>query len=239
MRVCDIRIHEVGAALPCVHHGNQPDSTSGPREVYSKTEVTRPFNDYASVEVGRTCPLQHPRAGSHSTFRASLFMELPPNQSGLAAGTFELSAGLKLSGASIWVSSRNYTVQTQDYAAAQIEAADNFTLVEPFVTSYPFIWTRDRANPNDSFYANEPLSVKYVMKLQPSTRGDYKFVVTPPAGVKLCRLDLIHIGENMPCTERPPLELTGYENTKLVYADGTPEKEHACGESAQWEFKVR
>ena len=110
--------------------------------------------------------------------------------------------------------------------------------VEPFVTSYPFITTKDRVVPNASFYMNEPLTIKYVMKLQPSTRGDYKFVVTPPAGVMVCKLDLIHIGENMPCTEKPPVELTGNENTVLTYADGTPEKEHACGEQAQWEFKV-
>ena len=226
----------MGEAVPCVYHGNQPNAT-GPKEVYSKSDATRPFNDYASIEVGRTCPLQYPKA-DHSTFRASLYMELPPNQTGLQTGTFELNAGLRLSDSSVWVSSRNYTIQTTDYANAAIEAANSSMPVEPFVTSYPFITTRDRADPNASFYMNEPLTIKYVMKLQPSTRGDYKFVVTPPAGVMVCKLDLIHIGDNMPCTERPPVELTGNENTILTYADGTPEKEHGCGEPAQWEFKV-
>lgn len=35
------------------------------------------------------------------------------------------------------------------------------------------------------------------------------------------------------------VELTGNENTILTYgSDGTQEKEHGCGEPAQWEFKV-
>ena len=242
VRVCAIRIHEVGEALPCVHHSNQPNDT-GPIEVYSKSDASRPFNDYASVEVGRTCPLQYPGAGAgSSTFRASLYMELPPNQSGLSSGTFELNAGLRLSGSSIWVSSRNYTIQTSDYSGAVIEAANSSMPVEPFVTAYPFITTKDRADPTAAFHINEPLFIKYVMKLQPTTRGDYKFVVTPPPGVMVCKLDLIHIGENMPCTEKPPVELTGNENTILTYGtpggSWTPELEHACGEPAQWEFKV-
>ena len=240
--MCAIRIHEVGEALPCVYHGNQPNAT-GPIEVYSKSDATRPFNDYASIEVARTCPLQYPQA-DHSTFRASFYMELPPNQTSITNGDiFELNAGLKLSGSSVWVSSRNYTIKTTDYSSAAIEAANSSMPVEPFVTSYPFITTRDRAIPNASFYVNEPLTIKYVMKLQPTTRGDYKFVVKPPPGVMVCKLDLIHIGENMPCTEKPPVgvELTGNENTALTYGTvtgWTPELEHACGEPAQWEFKV-
>jgi hypothetical protein len=76
------------------------------------------------------------------------------------------------------------------------------------------------------------------MKLQPRTRGDYVFKITPPAAAKICRLELLHIGDNMPCTEPPPIIPTGYENTLLQYAAGVALDANECGEDASYTFKV-
>ncbi len=93
-RICAIRIHEVGKALPCVYHGNQPNQTA-PKETYTKTDPNRPFNDYATVEVGRTCPYKAPDAvTADNTFKASMYYELPP-QAGITGGTFVLNSGLR------------------------------------------------------------------------------------------------------------------------------------------------
>ena len=60
--------------------------------------------------------------------------------------------------------------------------------------------------------------------------------------MKICKLELTHIGRNFPCHSTQPDEalITAglATNVDLVYGDGTAESEHACGQSAEFEFKV-
>ena len=56
--------------------------------------------------------------------------------------------------------------------------------------------------------------------------------------MKVCKIEITHIGENMPCTEAPGPTTTGYENTMIQYAQGVVDNEHACGEIAEYTFTV-
>ncbi len=138
------------------------------------------------------------------------------------------------------MSSRPYTINTAAQGPAVESASTPAGPIEPYVSSYPYLTNKDKATPSDSWKAGEVFVVKYIMKIQPRTRGKYVFKVTPPASAKLCKLELVHIGENMPCTEPPPenTPLTGYENTKRTYADGVAADAHECGKHADYTFTV-
>ena len=103
----------------------------------------------------------------------------------------------------------------------------------PFVTAYPILTTRGRTNA--AFDNKEGVYIQYIIKPQPLTQGNYKFVVNPGAKMKICKLSILHIGENFPCMEKPGDPVTEYDNIKLTY-DGTGA--HACGETATYEFFV-
>ena len=57
--------------------------------------------------------------------------------------------------------------------------------------------------------------------------------------MKVCKLVITHIGENMPCTEPPGPTVTGYENTEIVYAGGVIGDEHQCDKEAEYKFTVQ
>jgi len=81
--VCAVRIHDVGEGLPCVD-GAYYESED--RLEYAKSTEQRPFNDVATVDVGRICPVNYPEKGVDShKFQATMYYELPP-QSTIVAG---------------------------------------------------------------------------------------------------------------------------------------------------------
>ncbi len=71
----------------------------------------------------------------------------------------------------------------------------------PFVSSYPIITTRYRSS--EEFENREGFLIQYIFKPQPLSRGDYVFTLQVPPDLKLCRLEVTHIGENLPCLQRP------------------------------------
>lgn len=93
--------------------------------------------------------------------------------------------------------------------------------------------------PSPSFLINEPFHIKYLIKIQPLTRGDYVFKVSPPAEFKICKLIITHVGENMPCVQQPSASTTGAENTQIKYSPSQPEQAKECGADAEIAFKVR
>ena len=119
-----------------------------------------------------------------------------------------------------------------DFAALN---PDNTTVQPPFVTSYPIITTRGRQS--EAFDAKEGFFIQYIIKFQPGTRGDYKFRVDPGPNYKLCKMEIRHIGANMPCTEPPGPTVTQFDNVVLSYNPdgGTP---HDCGVVGEYTFKV-
>ena len=108
--------------------------------------------------------------------------------------------------------------------------------IEPYFTAYPYVSTKDRDS--SEFNRGEAFFVQYLMKLQPSTRGNYNLDITPPAGARVCSLAITHIGANMPCTEAPGKVITGYENTQILYDEGGSGQERACGKSVDVHFHV-
>ena len=83
------------------------------------------------------------------------------------------------------------------------------------------------------------LKYKYFCILFFLISGDYTFDINlSDAKLKVCKIEITHIGANMPCTEPPGPSLHGYENTEVVYADGVVAEEHMCGKKAQFKFYV-
>ena len=74
LRLCRIRIYRVGEALPCVQFAD-PKS----KEVYSKTEDTKVYDDYGKIEIGNICPVNYPYGKKSSNqLTAQVVYEVPP-----------------------------------------------------------------------------------------------------------------------------------------------------------------
>ncbi len=78
LRICETRVHDVGKALPCIggktHRANFAKSDDDIRE----------FNDLATVDIGRTCPVGIPdAAAADNKFKVTLIYEAP-TQTGMA-----------------------------------------------------------------------------------------------------------------------------------------------------------
>ena len=82
LRLCELRIHTIGDALPCVDGVKKFVSPT-----YSKSdEALRPFNDFADIYFSKFCPINEPDAKAEDNqFKAILIYELPP-QEGIATG---------------------------------------------------------------------------------------------------------------------------------------------------------
>ena len=66
------------------------------------------------------------------------------------------------------------------------------------------------------------------------------FQISPSPAMKICLVEVVSIGENMPCAEIPPKVPTPYDNVKIFYGDSTgPLSEKKCGMPAAVEFYVR
>ena len=115
------------------------------------------------------------------------------------------------------------------------------TLTTPFVTDYPDVTIKDlQGYPNSvAFKANTGFFIKYIIKTPPQTFGQYVFTVNKDDGTnkyfKVCRLLIIQVGDNYPCTQNMPKSATGYETTIRSYSD-EPHKE---GKEASYKFTVR
>ena len=106
----------------------------------------------------------------------------------------------------------------------------------PFVTAYPDVTIKDLTGyPRVNFKKGNGFFVKYIIKTPPQTFGKYVFTVnTENNNFKVCRLLLLYIGDNYPCTRRMPKSPTGFETTVLNYGSSP----HSTGEEVTYEFKV-
>ena len=103
----------------------------------------------------------------------------------------------------------------------------------PFFTSYPIISTRDKATP--MFDRGEGLFVQYLLKTKPMTHSPMMLRLGPPAHIKICKVLITHIGNNLPCMDAPPLiPNPDLDNVVITYTDQTEK----CGENATIDFKV-
>ena len=136
---------------------------------------------------------------------------------------YRVNGGLKIGDSTIWISTRTYLLRTADYAALPILSANNGP-TRPFISSYPL--------PQDPVVPGQGFMVKYIVKTRAYTRGDYALAVTSDSA-SVCKVEVIFVGENMPCTEPPGPSLTGYENTEIAYPEDADGKR-----SGQIVFKV-
>ena len=163
----------------------------------------------------------------------------------------KLHGGIRVDGETIWVASNTYTTQTEEYGNARaVVSGATPEVIVPFVTDYPDVSLKDLTGYSQgqvSFKKNSGFFVKYIIKTPPQTFGHYKFTVnredTSNTYFKVCRLLLLQIGDNYPCTQEMPASPTGYETTVLNYGvtgpyDSTDHPDPKAGQEASYEFKV-
>ena len=115
-----------------------------------------------------------------------------------------------------------------------MEVYRTFRLISaPYVTSYPIITTRGRTS--EAFMVQEGFFIKYILKFPPGTMGTYQFRVreadaqdNPTSHLKLCKLQVQHIGANMPCTRVPTQAPTDYDSI-IYWNNNTDSAGSICG----------
>ena len=163
----------------------------------------------------------------------------------------KLHGGIRVADQTIWAASNTYTIQKKQFVdsggspEAVVSGASPEVIV-PFVTDYPDVTVKDLGN-IVNFQKKDGFFIKYIFKTPPQTFGKYIFTVnlddTTNKYFKVCRLLLLQIGDNYPCTEPMPASPTGYETTILTYGkDGeyhpSDNTEPKAGQSANYEFMV-
>ena len=165
--------------------------------------------------------------------------------------TMKLHGGIRVAGETIWAASNTYTIKKQQYehTNAVVSGASPEVIV-PFVTDYPDVTKKDLtgyANNAVSFKKKDGFFIKYIFKTPPQTFGKYTFTVNMDDSTnkyfKVCRLLLLQIGDNYPCTEPMPASPTGHETTELTYGkDGeyhpSTNDQPKAGQTASYEFMV-
>ena len=101
------------------------------------------------------------------------------------------------------------------------------------MTSYPVITTRGRTS--EAFMIQEGFFIKYILKFPPGTMGTYQFRVweadgqgAPTSYLKLCKIQVQHIGANMPCTKAPTQSATDYDSI-VLWNNNTEYTGGSCG----------
>ena len=162
----------------------------------------------------------------------------------------KLHGGIRVDGATIWVASNTYTTQTDEYGYSRaVVSGANPVVTAPFVTDYPDVSLKDLPQyPGSvSFKKSSGFFVKYIIKTPPQTFGAYNFIVnrddTTNKYFKVCRLLLLQVGDNYPCTKAMPASPTGYETTTLKYIttgpyDSSTNQDPKAGQYAEYNFKV-
>ena len=81
----------------------------------------------------------------------------------------------------------------------------------------------------------EGFFIKYILKFPPGTMGTYQFRVweadgqaAPTSHLKLCKLQVQHIGTNMPCTKVPTKSASEYDSI-LFWNNNTDNTDSTCG----------
>ena len=98
---------------------------------------------------------------------------------------------------------------------------------DPFVTSYPIITTRGRTS--EAFMMEEGFFIKYILKFAPGTMGTYRFRVWETTKhLKLCKLQVQHIGSNLPCTKVPTQSATDHDSM-IFWNNITDDTASTCG----------
>ena len=126
------------------------------------------------------------------------------------------------------------------------------SVTTPFVTDYADVTIKDLQGYDTdsvSIKKNSGFFVKYIIKTPPQTFGKYTFTVNKDDTskyFKVCRVLLLHIGDNYPCTEPMPASPTGYETTLLKYGTELDRRDKTRddgdspikGQAVTYEFKV-
>ena len=122
LEICAIRVHRVGKGLPCLLH-SKPNA----RDSYAKSDPSRKFDDFGSVNLGSACPVNYPGgdASSANQFTASMYWRLPQNQVRTSDKLF-LGGGIRAGQESVWASAEEYTLaDTLEKETLGILAQDN------------------------------------------------------------------------------------------------------------------
>ena len=245
LEVCAIRVHRVGSGLPCIYHSN-PNS----RETHANSDSARQFYDAGSLEIGATCPVNYPNGdGKANQFTASMYWRRPQKQDTPTSTELFLGGGMSVVTKYVWPLAEKYEVagtleaETKGILAFRDDVVDpgkifyqmpiggpgplSFNFSDPFVTSYPIITTRGRTS--EAFMMEEGFFIKYILKFAPGTMGTYRFRVWETTKhLKLCKLQVQHIGSNLPCTKVPTQSATDHDSM-IFWNNITDDTASTCG----------
>merc|ERR1719264_73040 len=59
------------------------------------------------------------------------------------------------------------------------------------------------------------VTVRYILKTQPGTRGKYTLIINPGPGLAICKLAVVGIGKNMACARVPTGFVDKYQLIKV------------------------
>ncbi len=113
------------------------------------------------------------------------------------------------------------------------------------VTPYPLISTRELSDPSAGFATDGAVFFnKYILKLQPRTRGSVEFVVEPDTTnvaktkFRICKLGVLFVGANIPCLRMPGPEKGPQDNVVFQYGTDPQVEDKSCGGTSKITFKV-
>ena len=157
----------------------------------------------------------------------------------------KLHGGIRVDGETIWVASNTYTTKTDTFGFSNaIKSGADPQLIVPFVSDYPDVTIKDLTGyPSSvSFKKNTGFFIKYIIKTPPQTFGTYSININREDNdnkyFKVCRLLLLHVGDNYPCTKSMPASPTGDETTILTYNEDTSQDDPRAGQVAKYSFTV-
>ena len=76
LKLCRIRVFDIGDGLPCVELANTKS-----KESYTKSDEAKLNNDYGSIEIGNVCPVNYPNGDAMANkFKAQAVFTIQPNE---------------------------------------------------------------------------------------------------------------------------------------------------------------
>ena len=197
-------MEKVGQGMPCQLKYKKENSLEA-ASTYSKSG-SRTLYDTVTIDLGSTCPINY----DTSDITISYIYELP-NQSGFSSGTeIELNSGFYLENTALFTSAKNISTSSTVYEEI-INYDSSQSLIKPYVTA--------RVE-SEQIILNDISAVRYVVKINRGTMGMLKmdFTSSVSDSLEFCKVEVVQIGHNLACADKPEGYTDKYMKTKIDYS---------------------
>jgi hypothetical protein len=114
--------------------------------------------------------------------------ELPSQENIVDGASVDLSLAIWHGNQSIFVANKAFDVQGMTLAGLSVETALPSMTDVPYFSAYPILTTRNRDE--EGFDSDEIIFVQFVIKPPPLSRGEYSYLLTPTADIKICKVEV-------------------------------------------------